>query len=163
MEIDLLDWLIGPVEKVQSMMSTHRKIEVEDTGVLNIKWSNGTLGSMSVTMLTYPKNLEGSITIIGEKGTVKVGGMAVNEIKTWNFSDTKKYDLKVKKVNYKVESVYGFGHKLYFRNVIDVIRGKAKPSTDGHEGLKSLELLIAAHEASKKSKTIYLPLKTLKV
>ena len=62
------------------MMSTTRKIEVEDTGVLNVKWRNGTLGSMSVTMLTYPKNFEGSITILGEKGTVKVGGLAVNEL-----------------------------------------------------------------------------------
>ncbi len=75
--VDLLDWLIGPVEKIQAMMSTTRDIEVEDTGVLNIKWRNGALGSMSVIMLTYPQNLEGSITILGEKGTVRIGGVAV--------------------------------------------------------------------------------------
>ena len=157
--VDLLDWLIGPVEKIQSMMSTHRDIEVEDTGVLNIKWIDGTLGSMSVTMLTYPENLEGSITIIGEKGTVKLGGVAVNEIQLWNFSETMDYDLEVKKANYNTKSVYGFGHKMYYKNVIDVIRGKDKPETDGHEGLKSLELLVASYIAAKESKTIYLPLK----
>ena len=69
--IDLLDWLIGPIDKVQAMISTTRDIEVEDTGVINIKWRNGTIGSASVTMLTYPKNLEASITILGEKGSIK--------------------------------------------------------------------------------------------
>ena len=67
--VDLLSWLIGPIQKIHSMMSTFRNIEVEDTGVLNLKWLNGTLGSMSVTMLTYPKNLEASITIIGERNS----------------------------------------------------------------------------------------------
>ena len=71
LKMRLLEWLIGPVEKIQSMMSTTREIEVEDTGVVNIKWRNGTIGSVSVTMLTYPKNLEASITILGEKGTVR--------------------------------------------------------------------------------------------
>ena len=87
--VDLVEWLIGPVEKVQAMTNTTRAIEAEDTGVLNLRWRNGALGSMAVTMLTYPQNLEGSITILGEKGTVRVGGVAVNEIQTWNFSDKK--------------------------------------------------------------------------
>ena len=157
--VDLLEWLIGPVKKIQAMMSTHRKIEVEDTGVLNVKWIDGTLGSMSVTMLTYPKNLEGSITIIGENGTAKIGGIAVNKIEIWNFSKKKKYDNELKNINYDTKSVYGFGHKRYYQNVIDVLRRKAKPEIDGHEGLKSLELLIASYIAAKKSKTVYLPLK----
>ena len=83
--VDLVEWLIGPVEKVQAMTNTTRSIEAEDTGVLNLRWRNGALGSMAVTMLTYPQNLEGSITILGETGTVRVGGVAVNEIQTWNF------------------------------------------------------------------------------
>ena len=157
--VDLLDWLIGPVKKIQSMMSTYRDIEVEDTGVLNIKWLDGTLGSMSVTMLTYPKNLEGSITIIGENGTVKLGGVAVNQIQLWNFSKTMDYDSEVKKANYETKSVYGFGHELYYKNIIDVMRGLDKPATDGNEGLKSLELLVASYIAAKNSKTVYLPLK----
>lgn len=156
--VDLLDWLIGPVEKVQAMMSTTRDIEVEDTGVLNIKWRNGALGSMSVTMLTYPQNLEGSITILGEKGTVRVGGMAVNDIQLWQFDEPKDYDADIESANYETTSVYGFGHPLYYKNVVDVMRGEADPDTDGREGLKSLELLIAAYLAARDGKTISLPL-----
>lgn len=156
--VDLLDWLIGPVDKVQAMMSTTRDIEVEDTGVLNIRWRNGALGSMAVTMLTYPKNLEGSITILGEKGTVKVGGVAVNDIQQWEFDETKDYDSEIKEANYQTTSVYGFGHPLYYKNVVDVMRGNAEPETDGREGLKSLELLIAAYLSARDGTTISLPL-----
>ncbi|CDG98902.1 Myo-inositol 2-dehydrogenase [Xenorhabdus bovienii str. puntauvense] len=156
--VDLLEWLIGPVKDIQAMMSTHLDIEAEDTGVLNIRWRNGALGSMAVTMCTYPKNLEGSITILGEKGSVRVGGLAVNEIQEWNFSDEKDYDQQVKDANYETTSVYGFGHPLYYKNVIDVMRGEAEPMTDGREGLKSLELLIAAYLAARDNKTVSLPL-----
>lgn len=156
--VDLLDWLIGPVEKVQAMMSTTRDIEVEDTGVLNVKWRNGALGSMSVTMLTYPQNLEGSITILGERGTVRVGGVAVNEIQLWQFDESRDYDQQITTANYETTSVYGFGHPLYYKNVVDVMRGVAEPETDGREGLKSLELLIAAYLAARDGKTVSLPL-----
>jgi UDP-N-acetyl-2-amino-2-deoxyglucuronate dehydrogenase len=156
--VDLLDWLIGPVEKVQAMMSTTRDIEVEDTGVLNVKWRNGALGSMSVTMLTYPQNLEGSITILGEKGSVRIGGVAVNEIQTWQFADEREYDAQIKEANYQTTSVYGFGHPLYYKNVVDVMRGKAEPETDGREGIKSLELLVAAYMAARDGNTVGLPL-----
>lgn len=156
--VDLLDWLIGPVDKVQAMMSTTRDIEVEDTGVLNIRWRNGALGSMAVTMLTYPNNLEGSITILGEKGTVRVGGVAVNDIQIWQFDEAREYDAQIKTANYETTSVYGFGHPLYYKNVVDVFRGVAEPETDGREGLKSLELLIAAYLSARDGKTISLPL-----
>jgi UDP-N-acetyl-2-amino-2-deoxyglucuronate dehydrogenase len=156
--VDLLDWLIGPVEQVQAMMSTTRDIEVEDSGVLNVRWRNGALGSMSVTMLTYPKNLEGSITILGERGTVRVGGVAVNDIQLWEFDEPRDYDEKIKAANYETTSVYGFGHPLYYKNVIDVLRGEAEPETDGREGLKSLEVLIAAYLSARDGKTISLPL-----
>jgi UDP-N-acetyl-2-amino-2-deoxyglucuronate dehydrogenase len=156
--VDLFDWLIGPVEKVQAMMSTTRDIDVEDTGVLNVKWRNGALGSMSVTMLTFPHNLEGSITILGEKGTVRVGGLAVNEIQHWIFDEFKDYDSEIQSANYDTTSVYGFGHPLYYKNVADVMRGEAEPETDGREGLKSLELLIAAYLSARDGKTISLPL-----
>jgi UDP-N-acetyl-2-amino-2-deoxyglucuronate dehydrogenase len=156
--VDLLDWLIGPVEKVQAMMSTTRDIEVEDTGVLNVRWRSGTLGSMSVTMLTYPSNFEGSITILGEKGTVKVGGVAVNQIEKWQFDSSREYDQKINSASYDTTSVYGFGHALYYKNVADVLRGNAKPETDGREGLKSLEILIAAYLSARDGKTISLPL-----
>jgi len=156
--VDLLDWLIGPVEKIHAMTSTTRDIEVEDTGVLNVKWRNGALGSMSVTMLTYPQNLEGSITILGEKGTVRIGGVAVNDIQIWKFADTRDYDERIEAANYETTSVYGFGHPLYYKNVVDVLRGAAEPETDGREGLKSLELLIAAYMSARDGKAISLPL-----
>jgi UDP-N-acetyl-2-amino-2-deoxyglucuronate dehydrogenase len=156
--VDLLDWLIGPVDKVHAMMSTMRNIEVEDTGVLNVKWRNGALGSMNVTMLTYPKNMEGSITILGEKGTVRIGGVAVNNIQNWEFDEPCDYDEEVKTANYKTTSVYGFGHPLYYNNVVEVMRGEAKPETDGREGLKSLEILIAAYLSARDGKIISLPL-----
>lgn len=156
--VDLVEWLIGPVDRVQSMMSTTRNIEAEDTGVINIKWRNGALGSMAVTMLTYPKNLEGSITILGETGSAKIGGVAVNEIQTWDFADQRDYDAEVKSANYETTSVYGFGHPLYYKNVIDVMRGKAEPETDGREGLKSLEFLTAAYMAARDGGSVGLPL-----
>jgi len=157
--VDLLEWLIGPIESIQAYTATlARNIEVEDSGVLGVKWRSGALGSMNVTMLTYPKNLEGSITIIGEKGTVRVGGLAVNEIQHWEFADADEDDLKIKDVSYETTSVYGFGHPLYYDNVINVMRGEALPETDGREGLKSLEVLIASYLSARDGKRIALPL-----
>ena len=156
--VDLLDWLVGPVDKIQAMTTTTRNIEVEDTCVLNIRWRNGALGSMSVTMLTYPQNLEGSITVLGEKGTVRIGGVAVNEIQHWQFAEPSEYDERVLTVNYKTSSIYGFGHSVYYKNVIDVLNGEAAPETDGREGLKSLEIIIAAYLSARDGKTISLPL-----
>ena len=156
--VDLIEWLIGPIDKVHAMMSTTRNIEVEDTGVLNLKWRNGALGSMNVTMLTYPKNLEGSLTILGENGTVRIGGVAVNEIQHWEFDKSKDYDDKIKEASYQTTSVYGFGHPLYYNNVIEVLRGNAEPETDGREGLKSLEILIASYLSARDGKIISLPL-----
>ena len=157
--IDLIDWLVGPVDSIQAMTATRaRDIEVEDTGVMNICWRSGALGSMSVTMLTYPKNYEGSITIIGDKGTVRVGGVAVNDIEMWEFEDDKDYDDQIQNASYNTTSVYGFGHPLYYKNMIDVMQGKAEPKTDGREGLKSLEVLIAAYLSARDGRTVSLPL-----
>lgn len=157
--VDLLDWLIGPIESIQAYTATlARDIEVEDSGVISVKWRSGALGSMNVTMLTYPKNLEGSITILGEKGTVRIGGVAVNEIQHWEFADAHEDDATVKQVSYETTSVYGFGHPLYFDNVIKVLRGEAAPETDGREGLKSLETLIAAYLSARDGKRVALPL-----
>lgn len=157
--IDLLDWLIGPVESVQAYTGTlARDIEVEDTGVMSLRWRSGTLGSVNVTMLTYPKNLEGSITIIGDKGTVRVGGVAVNEIQYWQFAEPDEDDARIQTASYETTSVYGFGHPLYYENVIKVLRGEADPDTDGREGLKSLEVLIAAYLSARDGKRVALPL-----
>lgn len=157
--VDLLDWLIGPIESVQAYTATlARNIEVEDSGVMNIRWRSGALGSMNVTMLTYPKNLEGSITILGERGTVRVGGVAVNEIQHWEFAQADEDDLRVKDASYHTTSVYGFGHPHYYDNVIKVLRGEAEPETDGREGLKSLETLIATYLSARDGRRVPLPL-----
>ncbi|MDX1455253.1 MAG: Gfo/Idh/MocA family oxidoreductase [Gammaproteobacteria bacterium] len=157
--IDLLTWIIGPVESVYSQTATlERNIQAEDTGVISLKWRSGALGSVNVTMLTYPKNFEGSITIIGEKGTVRVGGVAVNEVQHWEFEDSDPDDELVKQSSYETTSVYGFGHPLYYENVVDVLRGKARPETDGREGLKSLELLIASYLSARDKRPVSLPL-----
>lgn len=157
--VDLIQWLLGPVDSVQAMMSTlGRKIEAEDSGVLNIRWRQGTMGSVNVTMLTYPKNYEGSITLLGEKGTVRIGGVAVNEVQHWEFEDARPEDADIKAENYATTSVYGFGHVPYYANVIDCLQGKPADITDGRSGLACLELLIAAYRSARDDKTVHLPL-----
>ncbi|MFO1201004.1 MAG: Gfo/Idh/MocA family oxidoreductase [Burkholderiaceae bacterium] len=157
--VDLLDWIVGPVESVMAYTGTlARNIEVEDTGVAAIKWRTGAVGSVNVTMLTYPKNLEGSITILGERGSVRVGGIAVNKIEHWEFDKPHEMDARVADASYQTTSVYGFGHPLYYDNVINTLRGDAQPETDGREGLKSLELLIAMYMSSRDGKRVNLPL-----
>jgi UDP-N-acetyl-2-amino-2-deoxyglucuronate dehydrogenase len=157
--VDLLEWLIGPIESLHAYTATlDRQIEAEDTGVLSVKWRSGALGSLNVTMLTYPKNLEGSITILGEKGTVRIGGVAVNEIQQWQFADSQPEDASIQSSNYETSSVYGFGHPLYYKNVIQVLRGEAQPAVDGREGLKSLEVLIATYRSARDGVRVSLPL-----
>ena len=157
--VDLIDWTVGPVESLQAYTATlARDIEVEDTGVISLRWRNGALGSMNVTMLAYPHNLEGSITILGEKGTARIGGVAVNEVQQWEFSEPDEDDARVREASYATTSVYGFGHPLYYDNVIKVLRGEAEPETDGREGLKSLEVLIAAYRSARDGRRVALPL-----
>jgi UDP-N-acetyl-2-amino-2-deoxyglucuronate dehydrogenase len=157
--VDLLDWLIGPVESVMAYTGTlARNIEVEDTGVAALKWRNGAMGSVNVTMLTHGKNFEGSITILGEKGTVRVGGVAVNDIQHWQFDQPDPMDSELTEASYQTTSVYGHGHPLYYDNVIKTLRGEAQAETDGREGLKSLELLIAMYLSARDGKRVNLPL-----
>ena len=100
-------------------------------------------------MLTYPKNLEGSITLLGENGTVKIGGPAVNQIEHWGFADESPDDAEVEQASYQTTSVYGFGHPPYYANVLDALQGKAEALCDGREGLRSLELLIGAYRSAR--------------
>jgi UDP-N-acetyl-2-amino-2-deoxyglucuronate dehydrogenase len=157
--VDLIDWIVGPVESLQAYTATlARNIEVEDTGVISLRWRNGALGSMNVTMLTYPRNMEGSITVLGEYGTVRIGGVAVNQVQQWEFAQPDPDDALVRDASYQTTSVYGFGHRLYYDNVIKVLRGEAEPETDGREGLKSLEVLVAAYMSARDGKRVALPL-----
>jgi UDP-N-acetyl-2-amino-2-deoxyglucuronate dehydrogenase len=157
--IDLLEWVIGPVESVMAYTGTlARDIEAEDTGVAALRWRNGAMGTLNVTMLAYPKNFEGSITVLGEKGTVRIGGMAVNEIQHWQFADPDPIDETVAGASYETTSVYGFGHPLYYDNLISTLLGESEAETDGREGLKSLEVLIAMYRSARDRRLVPLPL-----
>ena len=157
--VDMLDWLIGPVQSVQAYTATlARTIEVEDTGVLALQWRAGTLGSVNVTMLTFPRNYEGSVTVLGERGTVRVGGVAVNQIEHWEFAEPDPMDAQVERASYETTSVYGHGHVRYYQNVIESLRGRAAPDTDGREGLHSLEILIATYLSARDGRRVALPL-----
>ena len=140
--VDMVQWFGGPIEEVKSITATlARNIEAEDTGSVIIRFQNGAIGSINVTMLTYPKNLEGSITILGEKGTVRIGGTSMNKIEQWDFADKQPYDEEIEQYNTNPSSVYGFGHSGYYRNVIDNLQCTAEPISSGQEGRKSLFLL----------------------
>ena len=153
--VDLLEWIIGPLDGLYANVSTiSRNIEVEDTAVIQLKWGNGALGSMSVTMITYPKNIEGSITIIGDKGSAKVGGIAVNEFEYSFFEDDS--NTRLEKYNYKTESVYGFGHNFYYQNMIDNLISNTKPICDGESGLSSIKIINAAYKSAKEQRFIKL-------
>jgi UDP-N-acetyl-2-amino-2-deoxyglucuronate dehydrogenase len=159
--VDLIQWLVGPVESVMAKTATlARQIEVEDTGIAILKFRNGALGVIEVTMLTYPRNLEGSITILGEKGTVKIGGTAVNRVETWQFTDYDDDDKVIEAAATNPPTVYGFGHEAYYRNVLDVLRGQARPDTDGRSGRKSLELILGIYESAKSGTEVPLPLRS---
>jgi len=158
--VDLMQWLIGPVESVIAKTATlGRRIEAEDTGAAVLKFRSGALGVIEVTMLTYPKNLEGSFTIVGESGTVKIGGTAVNRIEHWSFADQDADDALVQQVNTEPSSVYGFGHEPYYRNVLKVLNGEAVADTDGRGGRKSLELILGIYESAKTGREVPLPLR----
>jgi UDP-N-acetyl-2-amino-2-deoxyglucuronate dehydrogenase len=157
--VDLLDWIVGPVESVMAYTGTlARNIEVEDTGVAALRWRNGAMGTLNVTMLAYPKNLEGSITVLGEKGTVRIGGVAVNRIEHWQFAEPHAMDRQVADASYDVSSVYGHGHALYYDNVVKTLRGQTTADTDGREGLRALELLVAMYLSARDGRRVSLPL-----
>ena len=159
--VDLIQWLVGPVESVMARTATlARRIETEDSGIAILRFRSGALGSIEVTMLTYPRNLEGSITILGERGTVKIGGTAVNRVEHWQFAEYDDDDKLIEAAATNPPNVYGFGHEGYYRNVLSVLRGEASPDTDGRAGRKSLELILGIYESAKTGREVPLPLRT---
>ena len=157
--VDMVDWLVGPVDNVHAYTATQlRRIEAEDSGVMSLRLRSGGLASINVTMLTHPRNLEGSVTVLGESGTVRIGGVAVNRIEHWEFEEALPEDASVKDASYAPPSVYGFGHPLYYANVIDTLRGDAHAEVDGYEGLRSLEVIIAAYRSARDGVRVGLPL-----
>ena len=158
---DLIHWLMGPVESVMSFTATlNHEIETEDQGAGIIHFRNGAIGVVEVTMNTYPKNYEGSITIMGENGTVKIGGVAVNKVEHWIFKDYDDDDKLIETVETNPTSVYGFGHLGYLKDVVKVLQGNGKPKTDGRSGRKSLELILAMYASARTGKKIAIPLKS---
>lgn len=159
--VDLMQWLVGPVESVMAKTATQaRRIEAEDSGVAVLKFRSGALGVIEVSVLTYPRNIEGSITILGEKGSVKIGGTAVNRVEHWQFESYDDDDKLIDAANTSPPSVYGFGHEGYYRNLLPVLRGEARPDTDGRAGRKSLELILGIYESAKTGREVPIPLRT---
>ena len=147
--VDLLEWMMGDVESVFAK-SKHAlaDIEAEDTAVVILKFRNGALGVIEATTAIRPKDLEGSISILGETGSVEVGGFAVNEMKTWNFSATLDGDSDViEKYSVNPPNVYGFGHQAYYEHVVDCLDNDTAQLVDGLQGRKSLELINAIYES----------------
>ncbi len=156
--IDLLKWMLGEPVSVFAKSATQLvNIETEDTGVAIIKFRNGALGVVEATTAVRPKDLEGSLSVLGEKGSVEIGGFAVNEMKIWNFSEPTAEDKDVlKQYKENPQNVYGFGHSRYFENVIDSIVNNKRALVDGLEGRKSLELISAIYESIETGKEIHL-------
>ena len=156
--VDLLEWMMGDVESVFARSTTALvNIEAEDTAVVTLKFTNGALGIIEATTATRPKDLEGSISILGETGTVEIGGFAVNELKTWAFETELEGDQDVVS-NYSVNppNVYGFGHKAYYEHVIASIKNNTPQLVDGLEGRRSLELISAIYESIETGQEVFL-------
>lgn len=147
--IDLLEWMMGPPESVFAYSRTALvNIETEDTGVVVVRFKNGALGIIEATTAARPKDLEGSISILGEKGTVEIGGFAVNEMKVWNFTEERPEDRAVlAEYHENPPNVYGFGHTAYLQHVVDALKQGGPSLVDGLEGRKSLELITAIYES----------------
>lgn len=156
--IDLVQWFGGPVESVVSQLVTlERQIEAEDTGVAAVRFRSGAVASINVTILTYPRNLEGSLTILGEKGTVRISGIAQNRIDHWEFADKREYDVFVNDAGTDPGSVYGFGHQGYYQEMIDCLEGRAEQKVDGRAGRRSLELIEGIYLSGSNSIKVAFP------
>jgi predicted dehydrogenase len=147
--IDLLEWMMGEVESVYAKSTTALvNIETEDTAVVVLKFRSGALGVIEATTGARPRDLEGSISVLGERGTVEIGGFAVNEMKTWQFAEPQPDDADVmKKYSVNPPNVYGFGHQAYYEHVVDCIVNQSPQLVDGLEGRRSLELITAIYES----------------
>jgi UDP-N-acetyl-2-amino-2-deoxyglucuronate dehydrogenase len=156
--IDLLEWMMGDVESVfAKSKKALADIEAEDTAIVMLRFKNGALGLIEATTAIRPKDLEGSISVLGEMGSVEIGGFAVNEMKTWNFSDmTDEDESVIEKYSVNPPNVYGFGHQAYYEHVIDCIQNKTPQLVDGLKGRKSLELINAIYESIETGKEVYL-------
>lgn len=156
--IDLLEWMLGePVSVVAKSKTALVDIETEDTGAAIISFKSGAIGIVEATTATRPIDLEGSLSILGEKGSVEISGFAVNEMKTWNFENPHQEDkIIINKYFENPPNVYGFGHIKYLQNVCDSLTNHKKALVDGLEGRKSLRLIHAIYESIETGKEVFL-------
>ncbi len=155
--IDLLQWMLGPVESVKAYTATRLvKIESEDTGVAILRFKNGALGVIEATTATRPKDLEGSLSILGELGSVVIGGFAVNKLETWNFSDPDMMREVAEDPSQAVPNVYGLGHQAFYQEVLECMESGRNPMLAGLEGRKSLEIINALYESAATGKEVFL-------
>ncbi len=155
--IDLLQWLMGPVESVKSYVATRlADIEAEDTGVAVLKFHSGALGVVEATTATRPKDLEGSISILGEKASVVIGGFSVNRPVTWNFQESEPADEEINKLITDPPNVYGFGHLPFYLDVLDCLESGRNSMLAGLEGRKSLEIINALYESAFTGREVFL-------
>lgn len=159
--VDAVQWLGGPVKSVVGMTRTfNHSIEMEDSGSAILDFESGALGTLEITMCTYRQNWEGSITIVGERGTAKVGGVAVNKIEHWDFDRYEDDDKWVNQASYIPPNVYGFGHIGYYDAVTKSLRGEASFNVDGGEARKSLEIVMGIYQSSETGRKVSLPLRS---
>ncbi len=149
-------WMLGePVSVYAKTRTALVNIEAEDTGVAVITFRSGAIGLVEATTATRPKDLEGSISVLGENGSVEIGGFAVNQMRSWNFTTPKPSDDEVfTKFNENPPNVYGFGHQRYLDSVVNALQGENARLVDGLEGMRSLELIVAMYESAQTGKEV---------
>tara|TARA_Y100000310_G_C20702405_1_gene831070 strand:+ start:6664 stop:7695 length:1032 start_codon:yes stop_codon:yes gene_type:complete len=151
--IDMIRWLMGEVKSVKAYTDTlTHDIESEDMGIVILKFKNGAVGSIVATTSVFPHNIEGSVTIMGTKGTVKVGGVALNKMEIWKFKDWKNEDELISESSENPPNVYGFGHFHYIKDAVESIQKNMPPKIDGKEGRKTLELITRIYQSAKSDK-----------
>jgi len=155
--IDMLIWMMGPAKSVVSKVSTRLvNIEAEDTGAAIIKFESGALGIIEATTATRPKDIEGSISVLGEKGSVEIGGFFMNELKVWNFSQKSAADDEVWARYATMPSEFAWNHTEFFKDVVNSIQDGKRGLIDGLEGRKSVELINAIYESAESGKEVFL-------
>ena len=162
--VDMLEWMMGDVESVFARATTAlADIEAEDTAVVTLKFKNGALGVIEATTATRPRDLEGSISVLGEKGSVVIGGFAVNQMQSWAFEEAQEGDDEVlDKYSVNPPNIYGFGHQAYYEHVVDCALHGGRNLVDGLQGRKSIELISAIYESVETGKEVFLRFKPQK-
>lgn len=158
---DLLYWIIGEIEEVfaYTNRNQHPYIEAEDVGLAIVKGKDGTLGLLEGTVNVFPKNLEETLYIFGECGTVKAAGTSVNLIDEWQFADNKDNPEEIKKVCSEMPpNIYGFGHARLYCDFVNAIKQGTQPLVTGEEGKKALELILAIYKSKKTGYPVKLPI-----